>query len=140
VKFASLKKLRAHRKKRTRAFGKWHIGVGWQPIEEDPGDFHYGSQIHAANQALADISKRVNHFAPIAGGPTDIGFDTFFGTPSNRSRIPVFIRDDRVVGSPVRDKTGLMRDPKMRGIAGVRLCLLMFSMNQRSTNQRNHES
>lgn len=99
----------------TGAFGKWHIGMDWHPIEGDPGDFHYGSQIHAANQALADISKRVNHFAPIAGGPTDIGFDTFFGTPSNRSRIPVFVRDDRVVGSPVRDKTGLMRDPEMRG-------------------------
>lgn len=99
----------------TGAFGKWHIGVGWKPIEGDPGDFHYGSQIHAASQAVADISKRVDHFAPIEGGPTDIGFDTFFGTPSNRSRIPVFIRDDRVVGSPARNETGLMRDPEMRG-------------------------
>ena len=99
----------------TGAFGKWHIGLGWKAVEGDPGDFHYGSQIHAANQAVADISKRVDHFAPIEDGPTDIGFDTFFGTPSNRSRIPVFMRDDRIVGSPTRDKTGLMRDPKMRG-------------------------
>ncbi len=99
----------------TGAFGKWHVGIGWKPVEGDPGDFHFGSQIHAANQALADISQRVNHFAPIQGGPTDIGFDTFFGTPSNRSRIPVFIRDNRVVGSPIRDKTGMMRDPEMRG-------------------------
>jgi arylsulfatase A len=99
----------------TGAFGKWHIGMGWQPVEGDPGDFHFGSQIHAASQAVADISQRVNHFAPIQGGPTDIGFDTFFGTPSNRNKIPVFVRDNRVVGSPVRDKTGLMRDPEMRG-------------------------
>jgi arylsulfatase A-like enzyme len=99
----------------TGAFGKWHIGMEWQPVKIDPGDFHFGSQIHAANQALASISQRVDHFAPIRGGPTAIGFDTFFGTPSNRSRIPVFIRDDRVVGSPVRDGTGLMRDPEMRG-------------------------
>jgi arylsulfatase A len=99
----------------TGAFGKWHIGLGWQPMEGDPGDFHYGSQIHAADQALADISQRVDHFAPIKGGPTDIGFDTFFGTPSNRGRIPVFMRDDHIVGSPVRDETGLMRDPEMRG-------------------------
>ena len=99
----------------TGAFGKWHIGLNWKPVEGDPGDFHYGSQIHGANQAVADISLRVDHFAPVKGGATDIGFDTFFGTPSNRTRIPVFMRNDRIVGSPVRDKTGLMRDPEMRG-------------------------
>lgn len=98
----------------TGAFGKWHIGLDWQPIDGDPGDFHFGSQIHGAKTAVADIGQRVNHFAPIRGGATDIGFDTFFGTPSNRSRIPVFMRDDLIVGSPTRDKTGLMRDPEMR--------------------------
>ena len=99
----------------TGAFGKWHIGLDWQPIEGDPGDFHYGSQIHGASQAVADISQRVDHSAPVKGGATDIGFDTFFGTPSNRTRIPVFMRDDKIVGSPARDETGLMRDPEMRG-------------------------
>ena len=101
----------------TGAFGKWHIGMEWTPIDGDPGDFHYGSQLHGpgANAALGTISRRVNHTAPISGGPTDIGFDTFFGTPSNRSRIPVFIRDDRVVGSPERNKSGMMQDPTMRG-------------------------
>ena len=99
----------------TGAFGKWHIGLDWQAVEGDPGDFHYGSQIHGANQAVADISQRVDHTVRIKGGPTDLGFDTFFGTPSNRSRIPVFMRDDRILGSPARDETGLMRDPEMRG-------------------------
>lgn len=99
----------------TGAFGKWHIGLDWQPVDGDPGDFHFGSQIHGVSQAVADISQRVDHSALINGGPTDLGFDTFFGTPSNRTRIPVFMRDDRMVGSPARDKTGLMRDPEMRG-------------------------
>ncbi|MBT4225646.1 MAG: arylsulfatase [Opitutae bacterium] len=108
---ASLLKQRGYA---TGAFGKWHIGMGWIPVKGDPGDFHYGSQIHASGSALAAISRRVNHAAPISGGPTDLGFDTFFGTPSNRGRIPVFIRDNRVVGSPLRNKSGLMKDPTMR--------------------------
>ncbi|MCF7849463.1 MAG: arylsulfatase [Kiritimatiellales bacterium] len=100
----------------TAAFGKWHIGLDWQVIEGDPGDFHFGSQLHGpgAGKAIATVSQRVNHSAPIKGGPVDLGFDTFFGTPSNCTRIPVFIRDRNVIGSPARDKTGQMVDPELR--------------------------
>lgn len=100
---------------RTAAFGKWHVGLGWKPIPGDPGDFHFGSQIHGpgANKALIEIGQRVVHTAPIQGGPLAVGFDTFFGTPSNCSRIPVFIRDDKVVNTPKRDETGLMCDPTL---------------------------
>lgn len=97
----------------TAAFGKWHIGLGWKPIDGDPGDFHFGSHLHGpeAKAAIAAVSQRVDHTAPITGGPTDLGFDTFFGTPSNCSRIPVFVRDDRVINNPGRDETGMIRDP-----------------------------
>jgi len=97
----------------TAAFGKWHVGLGWKPVEGDPGDFHFGSHLHGpgGGAALAAVSRRVDHSAPITGGPIELGFDTFFGTPSNCTRIPVFIRDDRVINNPQRDKTGLMKDP-----------------------------
>jgi arylsulfatase A len=97
---------------RTGAFGKWHIGLQWKPKPGDPGDFHFGSQIHGpgAKQALAELSQRVDHTARILGGPLAIGFDTFFGTPSNCSRIPVFIRDDRVINNPMPDESGMIRD------------------------------
>lgn len=99
----------------TGAFGKWHIGLGWKPVTGDPGDFHFGSQIHGpgAKKALVEISQRVNHAARIEGGPLALGFDTFFGTPSNCSRIPVFMRDDRVINNPQPDETGLIRDPSL---------------------------
>ncbi len=100
----------------TGAFGKWHIGMDWKPVEGDPGDFHFGSQLHGpgAGKAIATLSQRVDHTAPVQGGPFDIGFDTFFGTPSNCTRIPVFIRDNKVIGSPVRDETGMMVDSELR--------------------------
>lgn len=99
----------------TAAFGKWHLGLGWKPVDGDPGDFHYGSHLHGpgGTPALAAVSRRVDHDAPIQGGPTALGFDTFFGTPSNASRIPVFIRDDRVINEPKRAKSGLMTDPTL---------------------------
>ena len=95
---------------RTGAFGKWHVGLDWVPVEGDPGDFHWGTQVRGKG-AVAAVSLRVDHSRPVTLGPTDIGFDTCFITPSNNTRIPVWFRDDRVVGSPKRDKTGLMRDP-----------------------------
>jgi arylsulfatase A len=97
----------------TAAFGKWHIGLGWKPIKGDPGDFHFGSHLHGpgGGEGLAKVSRRVDHSAPIAGGPIELGFDSFFGTPSNCTRIPVFIRDDRVINNPKRGKSGLMTDP-----------------------------
>lgn len=99
----------------TGVFGKWHVGLGWKPVDGDPGDFHFGSQIHGpgAKKALVDISKRVDHTAMIEGGPLAVGFDTFFGTPSNCSRIPVFMRDDKVINNPQPDETGLIRDPTL---------------------------
>ncbi len=99
----------------TAAFGKWHIGLGWRPKEGDPGDYHFGSQIHGpgANASLVAISERVDHLAPIEGGPLALGFDTFFGTPSNCTRIPVFIRGNQIINQPKPDETGLIRDPEL---------------------------
>lgn len=98
---------------RTGAFGKWHVGIDWVPVEGDPGDFHWGTQVRAKG-VIGMLSRRVDHGKPVTLGPTHLGFDTCFITPSNNSRIPVFIRDDRVIGSPERDETGLMRDPAVR--------------------------
>ncbi|MFT4692677.1 MAG: arylsulfatase A, partial [Limisphaerales bacterium] len=99
----------------TAAFGKWHIGLGWKPVAGDPGDFHFGTHLHGpgAAAAIGAVSQRVDHSAPITGGPIELGFDTFLGTPSNCNRIPVFVRDDRVINDPQRGENGLMVDPTL---------------------------
>jgi arylsulfatase A-like enzyme len=98
---------------RTAVVGKWHVGLDWVPVEGDPGDWHWGTQVRAKG-TLSQISQRVDHSKPIALGPLDLGFDYCFISPSNNSRIPVFVRDRRVVGSPERDETGLVRDPMVQ--------------------------
>ena len=98
---------------RTGVFGKWHVGMDWEPVPGDPGDWHWGTQVRAKG-VLELIGKRVDHCKPLRVGPTHIGFDTAFVTPSNNTRIPVFVRDDRVEGKPEFDETGLIRDPRVQ--------------------------
>ncbi|MEO0447808.1 MAG: arylsulfatase [Verrucomicrobiota bacterium] len=100
---------------RTGVFGKWHLGLDWVPVAGDPGDWHWGTQIWVkADEAIAAVTTRVDHAAPVTVGPTHLGFDTAFITPSNNTRIPVFFRNDRVIGTPAIDAKGAMRDPTVR--------------------------
>jgi len=96
----------------TAVLGKWHLGLDWQPVEGDPGDFHWGSQVRGGN-AMAQTSLRVDHSKPITVGPNSLGFDTSFITPANNQLPPIFLRDNHVDGSPQRDKNGMMRDPRV---------------------------
>ncbi len=55
---------------RTGAFGKWHLGLDWEPVEGDPGDWIWGSQVFAnTNAAIPIISRRVDHAQPVKVGP-----------------------------------------------------------------------
>ncbi|MHC4995445.1 MAG: sulfatase family protein, partial [Planctomycetota bacterium] len=100
---------------RTGVFGKWHLGLDWVPVAGDPGDWHWGTQVLTqAPQAIALIGKRVDHTQPVTVGPTHIGFDKAFITPSNNIRIPIWFEDDRVVGNPAPDNIGTMRDPEVQ--------------------------
>lgn len=96
---------------RTAGFGKWHLGLDWTPVEGDPMNWRSHWKTRDAREALR-VSKGIDHTKPFKNSPVDIGFDTYFGTPSNCSRMPFFIEDDRVLGQPQYDKKGLPRDPK----------------------------
>jgi arylsulfatase A-like enzyme len=83
---------------RTGAFGKWHVGLDWTPKEGDPGDWQWGQMIRYDSQAIA---SRVDISKPVRNGPTDLGFDTFYGGVSQGvSRH--YIADDRVSGDAIR--------------------------------------
>jgi arylsulfatase A-like enzyme len=92
----------------TAAIGKWHLGWNW-PIElSDQAHFtRYGSF-----EATKDSGRK---FEPtpedraawkktfsqrIAGGPTEVGFDSYFGTDVPNWPPFCFIENDRTVGIP----------------------------------------
>ena len=76
----------------TACIGKWHLGWHWQIRgETDEGEWEHGYE-----QDAVDFSKPVMH------GPTELGFDTFFGTSGCPTDDPPFcyIDNNRVVGIP----------------------------------------
>ncbi|HUT30372.1 MAG TPA: arylsulfatase [Sedimentisphaerales bacterium] len=68
---------------RTACIGKWHLGLGWPTSDgEEP------------NRNNIDYSK------PIKGGPTDVGFDYFFGIPASLDMDPyVYVENDNVAAA-----------------------------------------
>ena len=75
---------------RTAAIGKWHLGM----------DFARLSDV----DQVTEVNRGIDFAAEIVDGPTDHGFDEFFGTTSNLIWTPhVYIRDRRLVANPDRD-------------------------------------
>ena len=95
---------------RTGGFGKWHLGLDWTPKDGDPSDWRSHSETRDRQVALR-VQKGIDHSKPFQNAPTDIGFDTYFGTASNCSRLPFFIEDNRVVGKLQVRKDGWLHDP-----------------------------
>lgn len=100
----------------TAAVGKWHLGLGWQLLDEknyekyglDPKDFEEGEHQHGRD-GVFDPSVGVFDFEgldidyskPISFGPNQLGFDYFYGTPASLDQPPfVIIENDRVTEEP----------------------------------------
>ena len=74
----------------TAGFGKWHLGLGWQT--KDGGVLSDNSR---------ETGDKIDYGKPILGGPTALGFDTFFGIPASLDMVPyVYIEDDHVLEPP----------------------------------------
>lgn len=71
---------------RTACVGKWHLGWSWA---KKPG------------------TDEIDFTAPIENGPTDFGFDEFFGIPASLDMAPyVYVKNDRATAVPDRTSAG----------------------------------
>jgi arylsulfatase A len=88
----------------TGAFGKWHLGLGWQHTDGTVRDaFAPSAALHddVETDAGADIDYRL----PFTGGPTELGFDRYFGIAGSLDMPPYcFLDQDRTLGVPDRPK------------------------------------
>jgi len=88
----------------TGAFGKWHLGLGWRHTDGSVRSaFEPGAQLH--DDVETDFGRDIDYAAPFTGGPTELGFDRFFGIAGSLDMPPyVFLDQDRTVGIPDREK------------------------------------
>lgn len=88
----------------TAAVGKWHLGLGWRWRDGSVLDaFAPGTELVAPPEV--DFGADVDYTAPFAGGPTELGFDRFFGIAGSLDMPPYcFLDQDRTVGVPDRAK------------------------------------
>jgi len=83
----------------TAAIGKWHLGLNWQT--KDGQDLAGASQ----NTGGWNLDGFNVDYTRILHGPTEFGFDSFFGIAGSLDMPPYcFIEDDHAVGVPDREK------------------------------------
>ena len=92
----------------TAAIGKWHVGLEWQLKDEYVRENHcqFGwDKPHLLDTNVVEDLGAVDYSKPILGGPTDLGFDYFFGIAGSLDMPPYcFIENDRTVGIPSEEK------------------------------------
>jgi arylsulfatase A-like enzyme len=83
----------------TACIGKWHLGMNWpQTNDTAPGS--------------PDNPRNIDYTRPIAGGPTALGFDSYYGISASLDMPPfTFIENDRVTAVPTVEKQWLRKGP-----------------------------
>jgi arylsulfatase A-like enzyme len=91
---------------RTAAVGKWHLGIGWPRKPGAVGELDDWIIPPEADPWSIDFAR------PFRGGPTDHGFDAFYGISGTADMPPfVFLAGDRCAGVPSVEKTFLRTGP-----------------------------
>ncbi len=81
----------------TGCVGKWHLGMDWVRL---PGKDVTELRIETPEQV-----HNVDYSKSIAGGPTSVGFDEYFGISASLDMVPyTYIKNDRVTVVPTVDK------------------------------------
>ena len=85
----------------TGYFGKWHIGLTWTRADGSSRDAFTEPDLRGD---LMDPGHDIDYAAGFSQGPTERGYDTFFGVSGSLDLAPYcFLADDHTVGLPDRD-------------------------------------
>ncbi len=89
----------------TAAIGKWHLGMNWH--DKKGKIANYDLKIHdsffkgkEAKARIDRVEKRIDFTQRITGGPTDCGFDYFFGVDAPNFPPYVWQVNDKLLGNP----------------------------------------
>jgi arylsulfatase A-like enzyme len=90
----------------TACIGKWHLGMNMPTTDGKPADSK------ARTPEELETKCNVDWKGKITGGPTDLGFDHFYGISASLDMPPyIWIEDDRFVGECTTIKSFKRRGP-----------------------------
>jgi arylsulfatase A len=106
---------------RTAMVGKWHLGLDWRGKDGHivNGDLKLSDNTFRKGegpQKIKVVDENIDFSQPITGGPTDHGFDYFWGVDVPNFAPYVWIENDRIQGNPSAAKPD-----KMFGAPGAML-------------------
>ena len=87
----------------TACIGKWHLGWEWPTTDGKPASANIRIGEHAGEKRR-ERARHVDFAGRLAGGPTDRGFDYYFGDDVPNFPPYTWIEDDQVVKEPTVEK------------------------------------
>jgi arylsulfatase A-like enzyme len=96
----------------TACIGKWHLGLGWVPKDQDEpiGDYDGNRAFPEGGDSNVDFSKK-------ASGPSELGFDYSFIIPASLDMTPyLYLEDGKAVELPTAFTPGKSQDRDGRGV------------------------
>jgi arylsulfatase A-like enzyme len=86
---------------RTAAIGKWHLGLTWEVKAGEIFNFQRSLPWSEGSLSKEEESK-IDFEKPVSGGPTELGFDYFFGTSACATcNTPYcYIQNNRIIELP----------------------------------------
>ncbi|NND07027.1 MAG: arylsulfatase [Saprospiraceae bacterium] len=104
----------------TACVGKWHLGWNWPISQEKRALFTSRDKNVRATEAHRRAWQEV-FSQPIAGGPTAVGFDKYFGTDVPNWPPFCFIENDHTVGIPIEFGSGKLFGKNQASLQGPSL-------------------
>ncbi|MGO4588876.1 sulfatase family protein [Paenarthrobacter sp. 2TAF44] len=94
----------------TACIGKWHLGWNWPTTTgRSPNQvLPYAIDTPEVELRRDEFWKEIDFSAPIAGGPIEHGFDTYFGVDVPNYPPYSWFQDDRLTAQPTRPKSAVI--------------------------------
>ena len=115
---------------RTACIGKWHLGWDWSLTDGSRANDHVDFGVYDVARR-SPLDSLIDYAQPMRGGPTDHGFDSYFGDDVPNFPPYTWFEDDHVAAPPTEPKPDDMFGAPGDMVAGWQLEAVMPELTRR---------